>query len=1041
MKKIYISLFAVFFSAFVMAQSSTVVISQAYGGGSTSGSPIFRADFVELHNLSTTTQSIAGYSLQYGSAIGQFASTASNLYVFPVGTTIPSGGYLLVQLGNVGAVGAVITPTPDLTTTSINMSAASGKVALVSQSSATGCGATATPCVIPSALIIDLVAFGASNNGEGGTTANNGSALTNAQSVVRKNNGCQDTDNNNLDFVISTAPVLRNSATAPIACTSPTISSSNNITNLTTSFGVASAALSFNIFASNLTPAAGSLTITPSSGIEISFDNVSFSSAASQLLPYTSAGIPVTPATPIYVRIAASASQGAVTGTITCSGGGASANAIVNVSGSVTQNFYTKPTGDLSMLSTWGTTASDGTGSEPIDFTSPYQVFIVKNRATAVPAAHWEISGTGSKLIIGDGLTPTTVTTTLIDTIKPTTLVDVAALSTLEIGNRVAPTFGILGIGSTVNYNLAATTILDTVKVNVANYSNLKLQGGLKYFKAGIITVNNDLVFDNVVNSNGGPSPFTTISLKGNLQMVGTCNIEDSTTGFANRFTLSLSGNVAQSINTNGNELSVFRLIRDTTAGTDLDITLTANSKLTLGNNSGGELRLLQKVSGTPTSTKLFLANNSRLAITKNGYVFTDPIKTGSINATNANILINKSVTSINYPGTLKFESGSTLNELTINITTPAKDTLSIGTNVAINSNLNLTEGVIITAPTTSIILNAAATITGGSTASYVDGKLRKINPVTTSFLFPVGQAKQYAPIEMSGLTVADDFTVQYFKQVYTTLAVSAATTALIPTYAISNKEYWNIDRIGTGTPNIKFYYNANSLGNPLLAKIAHFNGLDWDDIGSDGNGTDVNGNFISKNIISTFSPFSFGGLPNALPIKLGNFNVFKNDKIVKIQFSTIEEVNTNYFEIERSSDAKKWNLLSTIKANSNSSNTITYYETDYNPTTGVNFYRIKTVDNDGKISYSAIKSVLFSTNFDLVLSPNPVKNILQVLLSKKENETALITIVNSVGAKVFEQTTTKPILFINAASFAKGTYHVRVVAAEHTIAKTIIIQ
>ncbi len=828
---------------------------------------------------------------------------------------------------------------------------------------------------------------------------------------------------------------------APELPTSPTLSATpSSFSGIVTVSGIASATQIFNLSGINLTGAPGTISITPSTGLEILDPATSLWTSSPINVSYTAATLA---SSPLSVRIAASAAGGAFTGTVICAGGGGTTT--VNVTGAVTQNFYTKPTGDLSVLATWGTTTADGTGTMPLDFTSPYQIFTVKNRTNAIPAAHWEVSGTGSKLIIGDGLNPTTVTTTLMDTIKPTTLVDIAALSTLEIGNRVAPTFGTLATGSTVNYNYDPAlpfTTADTVKINVANYHHLILKKGLKYFKSGITGIAGDLTFDDTKFSNGAASPFTTLSLKGNLNMINGALMDDSTTGQANRLTLSMAGTTPQLISTSGNELSIFRLIRDTTVLTNSDITLAANSKITVGNNTSGGLSLLQRVGTTPTTTRLIMNNNAQLAVVKAGVILTDATKVGKIFSNNSKIILNKSLIATTNPGTLLFETGSTLSDLTVNIATATKDSILINGTVEIGTNLNLTKGVIVTTPsTTALILNAAATTTGGSATSYVDGKLRKTNPVTTSFLFPVGQAKQYAPIEMSGLTAADDFTVQYFKQAYTTLAVSAATTTVIPTYAISNKEYWNIDRIGTGTPNIKFYYNTNSIALPTQAKIAHFNGVDWDDIDRDSNGADVNGNFISKNMVSTFSPFTFGGLPSALPIKLDNFIVLKNDKTVKIQFATIEEINTNYFEIERSSDAKKWNLLSTIKASGNSSNTITYNETDYNPTTGVNYYRIKTVDKDGKISYSAIKSVLFSINFDVVLSPNPVKNIMQVLLSKKENESALITIVNAMGAKMFEQTTTKPTLYINASSFTKGLYHVRVVSEANTITKTIVIQ
>ncbi len=67
--------------------------------------------------------------------------------------------------------------------------------------------------------IIDLVSFGASNNGEGGTTVNNSTALTNQQGGVRKSAGCQDTDNNNADFDVVASPIPRNSASPLHLCT------------------------------------------------------------------------------------------------------------------------------------------------------------------------------------------------------------------------------------------------------------------------------------------------------------------------------------------------------------------------------------------------------------------------------------------------------------------------------------------------------------------------------------------------------------------------------------------------------------------------------------------------------------------------------------------------------------------------------------------------------------------------------------------------------------------------------------------------------
>lgn len=195
-----------------------IVISQVYGGGgATSGTPTYAKDYVELKNISTSPKSLLGLSLYYGSATGQFASSGGNAFALP-NVTIRPGGYYLVSLGAAGTVGAALPVAADADTTNLTMSATNGKVALVSGLPQNTCGATATPCTLPHTQIFDVASYGVSNNGEGGTTVNNGVALTNTQGAVRKGTGCVDTDNNNADFDVVTAPVPRNSTTAAAPC-------------------------------------------------------------------------------------------------------------------------------------------------------------------------------------------------------------------------------------------------------------------------------------------------------------------------------------------------------------------------------------------------------------------------------------------------------------------------------------------------------------------------------------------------------------------------------------------------------------------------------------------------------------------------------------------------------------------------------------------------------------------------------------------------------------------------------------------------------
>ena len=72
--------------------STTIVISQVYGGGgANTGTPTYKYDYVELFNLSSSPQSLNGLSIMYGSATGQFGSSATNIAELPSGVTLQPG--------------------------------------------------------------------------------------------------------------------------------------------------------------------------------------------------------------------------------------------------------------------------------------------------------------------------------------------------------------------------------------------------------------------------------------------------------------------------------------------------------------------------------------------------------------------------------------------------------------------------------------------------------------------------------------------------------------------------------------------------------------------------------------------------------------------------------------------------------------------------------------------------------------------------------------------------------------------------------------
>jgi hypothetical protein len=230
-----------------IASTSGVVVSQIYGGGGNSGAT-FRNDFVELFNAGSTSADLSGWSVQYATAAGTSWQTT------PLTGSIGPGRYFLVQLASGGTVGADL-PAADATGTS-NLAATSGKVALVSSTTALACGAAAGSCSTAPG-VEDLAGYGAASDFEGSGSA---SAPSSTLSAVRGDGGCADTGDNATDFAAAT-PDPRNSASPAHACSGPTGSGGSGSAHVDVDVGSVLSvsldhpSLSFGATAAGATPA------------------------------------------------------------------------------------------------------------------------------------------------------------------------------------------------------------------------------------------------------------------------------------------------------------------------------------------------------------------------------------------------------------------------------------------------------------------------------------------------------------------------------------------------------------------------------------------------------------------------------------------------------------------------------------------------------------------------------------------------------------------------------------------------------------------
>lgn len=91
--------------------------------------------------------------------------------------------------------------------------------------------------------------------------------------------------------------------------------------------------------------------------------------------------------------------------------------------------------------------------------------------------------------------------------------------------------------------------------------------------------------------------------------------------------------------------------------------------------------------------------------------------------------------------------------------------------------------------------------------------------------------------------------------------------------------------------------------------------------------------------------------------VRFHDFDVRKDNNSVVLSWKTVEEVSTDYYVIERSTNGSNYTPLVTIPRKvSNDENSYTYR--DKTPLQGKSFYRIRQVDKSFGVAYSPVRPI-----------------------------------------------------------------------------------
>jgi len=194
-----------------------------------------------------------------------------------------------------------------------------------------------------------------------------------------------------------------------------------------------------------------------------------------------------------------------------------------------------------------------------------------------------------------------------------------------------------------------------------------------------------------------------------------------------------------------------------------------------------------------------------------------------------------------------------------------------------------------------------------------------------------------------------------------------------------SNDRYFGVFKVNDAAATYTATYNYN--GNPYVGpgnedSLQLYRRADNATIPWVNTGATLNKPATTLTATAQSTEFILGSNNFPLPVKLISFNAIVNDKYVDLMWITLTEINNDYFTIERSKNGINWEEIETVTGAGNSSTRLEYFKSDYEPYSGVSYYRLKQTDFDGAYTYSNIVTVnIYSADItDINVYPNPVK-------------------------------------------------------------------
>lgn len=165
-----------------------------------------------------------------------------------------------------------------------------------------------------------------------------------------------------------------------------------------------------------------------------------------------------------------------------------------------------------------------------------------------------------------------------------------------------------------------------------------------------------------------------------------------------------------------------------------------------------------------------------------------------------------------------------------------------------------------------------------------------------------------------------------------------------------------------------------------------------------------------------------------SLPVTGLVLNAIKQGKEILLKWETTAEINSSHFIMERSTIIG--NLFDSIgiKAAAGNRSTLSKYSLlDLSPAKGMNYYRIKQVDRDGKFVYSSTIAINFEAGIIVSCYPNPTSSIIKLDIGTVDIDAFSYRLYDMNGKLLKAASIKQKVTSINIMALKAATYIIKI--------------